>query len=301
VLVFLFITREITGETEMALLKEIWHKTSGLLSFTRVGEFRPKVGDEGLLESDVEEYNIEEDMEAMVGEAAEDIAEDTAIIDMSDELAGDGTELGTAGYEKERSEVICAGISSGRGDFESAGDDGNVDGHLAVTSEQGENQERWMSRLEVSFGRLADELSGINENLRIQAELEKELSEQMRVNCAKSEEFCEVVGQIPAEAARQSEVLGSIAGQLCRSQDSAEQMAGRFEDFNKEIRRLSDNTECQRDGILQMSRSYMTSDRYMKYLITKQNKRFAVLFVVSLGVCLSAVCVLAGIVIYVLR
>ena len=300
----------------MALLKEIWNKTSGLLSIKRVGEFRPKIGDEGLLASGVDEYDIEEDMEAMVGdgvdESSGDVCDDTAIMDMSKEFseseseAADGVgDLGEEGYAKERSEVIFGRVDGDMEDDEEIRDGGigevAGEGRLAVKSEVGANQERWMMRLEVSFGRLAEELSSINENLRVQAELERELSEQMRANCLKSEEFCDVVSKIPAETARQSEVLGSIAGELSRSRDSAEEMSERFEQFNGEIRRLSENTECQRDGILQMSRAYMTSDRYMKYLITKQNKRFAVLFSVGLGVCLTAVFVLAGVLVYVLR
>jgi hypothetical protein len=264
-----------------------------------------------LLALGVDEYNIEEDMEAMVGDGVDksggDICDDTAIMDMRGEFSESepeacegGVSLGGDGYEKERSEVIFGGIDD---DEICDGGVGEVvgEGRLTVKSEIGANQERWMRRLEVSFGRLADELSSINENLRVQADLERELSEQMRANCLKSEEFCDVVRKIPAEAARQSEVLGSIAGELSRSRDSAEEMSERFEDFNREIRRLSENTECQRDGILQMSRAYMTSDRYMKYLITKQNKRFAVLFAVGLGVCLAAVCVVAGVLVYVLR
>jgi hypothetical protein len=47
-----------------------------------------------------------------------------------------------------------------------------------------------------------------------------------------------------------------------------------------------------------MSKTFAASDRYLKYVISRQRKSFIWVFTVALGVCLAAILILAGIIIY---
>ena len=54
----------------------------------------------------------------------------------------------------------------------------------------------------------------------------------------------------------------------------------------------------QADSITQMGRTFSASDRYMKYLVQRQNTRFTWIFVATAGVCLAVILIMAGIIIY---
>ena len=38
-----------------------------------------------------------------------------------------------------------------------------------------------------------------------------------------------------------------------------------------------------------MSKTFAASDRYLKYLVAKQNKRFTLIFLIAVGVCVFAI------------
>ena len=52
-------------------------------------------------------------------------------------------------------------------------------------------------------------------------------------------------------------------------------MAEGFNKFRMTLDRLNQNTVSNTEGILQMSRTFAASDRYLKYVVTKLNKRYA--------------------------
>ena len=54
----------------------------------------------------------------------------------------------------------------------------------------------------------------------------------------------------------------------------------------------------QTNSILQMSKTFTTSDRYLKYVMSRQSRRFVWLYVISLAVCLISVLSLVGIIVY---
>jgi hypothetical protein len=49
---------------------------------------------------------------------------------------------------------------------------------------------------------------------------------------------------------------------------------------------------------MQMSKTFAASDRYLKYIISRQNKRFMWVFVIALGVCAVVILIMVGIIIY---
>jgi hypothetical protein len=62
--------------------------------------------------------------------------------------------------------------------------------------------------------------------------------------------------------------------------------------------KLDADTANQAHSILQMSKTFAISDTYLKNSMGKLSSRFIWLFIISLGVCVISVLVLAGVVVY---
>ncbi len=199
----------------------------------------------------------------------------------------------------------------------------SLDGAAAVTSLDRRDS---VEKLQEGFNRLIDQLQQINEHLNEQVSqhhdlmgrvkqlpqlleslpsavenqkiLTTQLLDQLRSSAVKDQQFLEVVGRIPVEASRQSDMLGSIDRQLAAAADADVQMAAGFLKFKDTLDRLNNNTVSNTEGILQMSKTFATSDRYLKYVVNKLNKRYAWVFGIAVGVCAAAICALTGIILY---
>lgn len=134
-----------------------------------------------------------------------------------------------------------------------------------------------------------------------QKRLTTQLLEQLRSTSAKDQQFLEAVERIPTETARQTETLVSIDHQLAAAADTDVQMTQSFAKFKDTLDRLNNNTVSNTEGILQMSKTFAASDRYLKYVVNKLNKRYAWVFGIAMSICAAVVCTLAGILIYLAR
>jgi hypothetical protein len=47
-----------------------------------------------------------------------------------------------------------------------------------------------------------------------------------------------------------------------------------------------------------MGRTFAAGDRYLKYVVTKLNKRYAWVLAIAMTICGAAICALAGIILY---
>jgi len=106
------------------------------------------------------------------------------------------------------------------------------------------------------------------------------------------------VERIPSETAKQTDALVNIDHQLAAAADTDVQMAESFNKFNQTLEELNRTAAGQTDGILQMSKTFATSDRYLKYIISKQNRRFMWVFVSAISVCVAVIVILTGVIIY---
>lgn len=184
-----------------------------------------------------------------------------------------------------------------------------------------------LEKLQAGFDKLVEQLKGINEHLNrqvtqhqelmsrieqlpkffgsfpammeAQKQITEQLLEQLKSASGKNQQFVEAVEKIPMETAKQTDALVDINHQLAAAADIDVQMAESFNKFNQALERLSQNTVNQADSIHQMSRTFATSDRYLKYIISRQNKRFMWIFIMAIGVCVLVVLILIGIIIYV--
>jgi chromosome segregation ATPase len=183
-----------------------------------------------------------------------------------------------------------------------------------------------IEKLQQGFGKLAEQLVDINEHLgrqvtqheeligRIeqlpklvesfpsvvesQKKLTEQLIEQLKSAAAKNYQFLDAVEKIPNETAKQTDALVDIDHQLAAAADTDVQMTESFNKFNQTMDKLNQSTLSQTDSIMQMSRTFSTSDRYLKYIVSRQNKRFVWVFTISLSVCVVVILILTGIILY---
>jgi hypothetical protein len=169
-----------------------------------------------------------------------------------------------------------------------------INDHL---SQQLSQHEELMGRVK-QLPRLLESLPSAVEN---QKELTTQLLDQLRTTAAKEQQFIDVTSRIPAEAVRQTEALALINHQLTAAADTDVQLANSFVKFRDTLDRLNHNTVSNTEGILQMSKTFAASDRYLKYVVTKLNKRYAWVFAMALSVCAAVISALIGIIFYLAR
>lgn len=255
-------------------LKDFWSKTNSWLQTHKLGkgkDYEPELDSEGLI---TEQDSSKVDSEPEVGEQNED-QPDTSVMVKAVEPAKENRSLDKLESGFERLIEQLQGI--------------NV--HL---NEQITEHKSLMGQLN-RMPSLLEGFPGIVEN---QQQLTAELIEQLKGASAKNQQFIESVEKIPAETGKQTDALVSINHQLAASADTDVQMAENFNKFNQVLDKLDQTTAGQTDSIMQMSKTFVTSDRYLKYLMSRQNKRFMWIFMTAMGVCVFTILLLTGIIIY---
>jgi len=191
----------------------------------------------------------------------------------------------------------------------------------------GRVQAETLEKLQEGFDKLIERLQGINDHLDKQAtqheelmgriqqlpkilesfpgmlENQKKVTEQLmddlKAASAKNEKFVDAVEQIPIETAKQTDALVNIDHQLAAAADIDVQMSQSLNNFNQTLDKLNTSTNKHTEGIEQMSKTFSASDRYLKYIISKQNQRFMWIFIATISVCMVVILILTGIIIYI--
>jgi chromosome segregation ATPase len=186
-----------------------------------------------------------------------------------------------------------------------------------------------LEKLQLGFDRLIDELGGINDHLRKQVAQHEELIaridllpkllegfptvvdnqkvltegliEQLKANLLKDKQIIDTIEKIPTEAAKQTDALINIDRQLSAATDVDVQMTETFNRFNQSLEKLNRSTQEHTEGISQMSRTFAASDRYLKFIVSRQTRQFMWVFYSALAVCAVIILILVGIVIYLAR
>ncbi len=131
-----------------------------------------------------------------------------------------------------------------------------------------------------------------------QRQITERLLEQLKAAGAKNQQFVDAVEKIPAETAKQTDALVDIDHQLAAAADSDVQRAESFNKFHQTLDNLNQSSQAHTDSIMQMSRTFSTSDRYLKYIVSRQNKRFVWVFITAMAVCVAVILILVGIIFY---
>ncbi len=197
---------------------------------------------------------------------------------------------------------------------------------VVVKTVQPKEKRETLEKLQVGFDKLVEQLQGINEHLNRQVaqhedlmgrieqlpkllerfpavvenqkQLTEQLIEQLKAAAAKNQQFVDAVEKIPTETAKQTDSLVEINHQLAAAADTDVQMAEGLNQFNLTLEKLNQSTSGQTESIMQMSKTFAASDRYLKYIISRQNRRFMWIFVTAIGVCVLVVLILTGMIIY---
>lgn len=159
---------------------------------------------------------------------------------------------------------------------------------------QSSRHEELMNRIE----QLPHLLQGFPGAVENQKQVTEQLIQQLKENAIKDQQFSDAVAKIPTETAKQTDALINIDHQLAAAADNDVQMVENFNKFNQTLEKLDESSLSQTDSILQMSKTFSASDRYLKYIISRQNKRFLWVMVSAVGVCIAVIAALIGIVIY---
>lgn len=191
----------------------------------------------------------------------------------------------TAGDKIQSVEKLQAGFDKLVGQLQ------GINEHL---SQQVDQHQELMSRMD-KLPELLESFPSVVEN---QKQLTEELLERLKASTMKDQQFIEAIEKIPAETSKQTDALTDINNQLAAVADTDVQMAEGFNKFNHSLDKLDQSTADQTDSILQMSRTFATSDRYLKYLMSKQNRRFMWVFMTAITVCVVVILILTGIVFY---
>lgn len=253
------------------------------------------------------------------------------------QLQGD---LGNVGLNDDGLMFDDALPDSGRRPDKTVNDNGSAVKAVAVTStgstslttgslETGRGKQESLEKLQLGFDRLINELSGINDHLRKQVAQHEQLItridllpklfenfpavvenqknitdgllEQLKANLLKDKQIIETIEKIPLETAKQTDTLESIDHQLSAAADVDVQMTDTFNKFNESLDRLNRSTQEHTDGISQMSRTFAASDRYLKFIVSRQTRQFMWVFYSALVVCAIVILLLVGLVIYLAR
>lgn len=198
--------------------------------------------------------------------------------------------------------------------------------HVVVKSVQPAGKNQSLEKLQEGFNKLVEQLQGINEHLNRQVNQQEELMnrmeqlpellqsfpgvvenqkqiveqmlDQLKSSAVKNEQFIDAVEKIPSETGKQTDALVNINHQLSAAADTDVQMTESFNKFNETLDKLNMSTGSQTDSIIQMSKTFSASDRYLKYIISIQNKRFMWIFGIAMAISVISVLLLIGIIIY---
>jgi small-conductance mechanosensitive channel len=218
-------------------------------------------------------------------------------------------------------------ISEGIESTEAAAEDKTSEGNqVLVKTVQPMDKTQTLEKLQAGFDKLVEQLEGINSHLNRQAaqneelmrrieqlprlmesfpavvenqkQLTEQLFEQLKTTATMEQEFIGTIEKIPTETAKQTDALTDINHQLAAAADVDVQMTEGLNKFNETLKKLNQSTMGQTEGIMQMSKTFTASDRYLKYIVSRQRKSFIWVFTIAMGVCVAAILILAGIIIY---
>jgi methyl-accepting chemotaxis protein len=144
-----------------------------------------------------------------------------------------------------------------------------------------DQHEQLMERIE----KLPDLLESLPNAVENQKQVVESLLEQLKTRAVKDRQFTETIEKIPSETAKQTNAVLEMNHKLSVATDIDAQMSENFNKFNKTLGKLDSDTVSQTESILRMNKTFTASDRYLKYIISKQGRRFMWIFMTSLAVC----------------
>lgn len=148
--------------------------------------------------------------------------------------------------------------------------------------------------------RLPELMQNVPDSMRRQEAAVQSLTEELRRKAQSDTVLAEKLATLPGEAAKQTQALEEIGKQIFASHRMEEAMSEHFAGLAQAVNRLDGSTVHQTEWIQRMSRSFSDTDRYLKDMMIRQQKRMLWIYLVTVGVCLVAIAGLTA-AIFVLR
>ena len=142
-----------------------------------------------------------------------------------------------------------------------------------------------MQRIE----KLPDLLESLPQSMENQKHLVNSLVDEMKTRSLKDQRLAETIERIPVETAKQTNTLIDMNQKLSVAAEADTQMAENFNRFNDTLKKIDNDTVDQTKGIMQMNKTFQAGDRYLKYIIYRQNKRFIWIFTIAIVICSFAI------------
>ena len=151
--------------------------------------------------------------------------------------------------------------------------------------------------------KLVEKLEGINDSLDRQIQENQKLVQRMdgvpdmlaTMPDAIEEQrqaFARVAELLVQKGDRDEKVAENLAGiheKVAVSTEIQSKMGDNFNKFSDTLDRLDQDTVSQTEWLQQISRTFLASERYMKYTLAKQQTRFYWIFGISIGICFLAI------------
>lgn len=258
--------------------KGVWNRTSGWLraqKIARHSDYQPDVDNEGLIA--VEEEEQEQQQKETNPQSQPDIQN----------ASRHKIPLKTIGLraKHEQTEDIHQEYTE-------------IDAELQQIKYGLEQQSKMQQSLLERLEQLPMFLKAIPESLKNQQQATENLMKHLTTAAAQNRQFTKAVEKLPVQTSKQTDALTNINHQLAAAADTDVQIVEHFDRFNQTLARLNETSVSQTESIHQLSKTFATSDRYLKFMVTKYNKRLFWLFVTTVGVCIFAILGLAGIITY---
>ena len=252
--------------------KDLWSKVSSWLRShwaSELHDYQPQINDEGLITTDAEPADSEVNQKGATGNQV-------IVKTIQPSSKQESLEKLQAGFDKLVEKLQA------------------INQHLERQVVQNEDL---MSRIN-QLPKLLESFPAVVEN---QKQLIEQLIEQLKAAVVKDQQFVDAVEKIPTESAKQTDALVDINHQLAAAADTDVQMAESFNKFNETMDKLNQTAIGQTEALCQMSKTFAASDRYLKYIMARQNKRFMWIFVIAVGACVLVSLILTGIILYLRR
>jgi hypothetical protein len=143
-----------------------------------------------------------------------------------------------------------------------------------------------------SLSQMADTLNQIDVAGREQTEKLARIAEELRMGNERSVRWEEAIAQLPKMAEAQRESLSTVARQMEAVGRRDEQMSQSLDSFRDAVTSLSDASMASGVAVKNLQMSTLEAQERTAALVREQNKRFTMLFVVTL--ILAAVAILSG-------
>ena len=140
-----------------------------------------------------------------------------------------------------------------------------------------------------SLSRMADTLSAIDAGGREQAQKLLNIADELRAANQQAEKWSETFSEIPRLAEAQRQTLTDVARQMEAVGERDSQMAQSLDSFREAVTSLGDATTASTVAVKSLQMSTLESHERAAVLMREQNKRFMMLFVISLVLVATAI------------